>query len=90
MNQAHNGASRRIEMLRAFDTCFSGRVAKRPQLQAPPSADERDEIAAGAGPDSKVIAAPPRAPAKPKVAPKPAAIEPYMLSERAYLLEFGH
>ena len=83
-------ASQRMQILRAFDRCFSGGSAKRPQAQTLRHRPDRREAASDARQIFKEGAATYRTPAKPKSDPKLSAVEPYMLSERAYLLEFGH
>ena len=90
MGQTRSDASQRMQIFRAFDRCFSGGSAKRPQAQTTPATSRQRETASDARQISKEGAATFRTPAKPEIAPKPSAVEPYMLSERAYLLEFGH
>jgi hypothetical protein len=79
MGQARNDASQRMQILRAYDRCFSDGSAKHPQAQTPPATSRQEETASVARQISKEAAATIRAPADPKIAPKPAAVEPYII-----------
>jgi hypothetical protein len=88
MNQDHNSASRRIEMLRAFDKFAANRAALL-QLPGPASAAKQRDKTPSVRSTPIVVSTPRRAPSSPQAAPAQ-RIEHYMLDERAYLLEFGH